>query len=32
MKGIPSSIFNWYNKKLKGFRKGELTVLTGSTG
>eukprot|EP00826_Nyctotherus_ovalis_P039940 TRINITY_DN387_c0_g1_i13.p1 TRINITY_DN387_c0_g1~~TRINITY_DN387_c0_g1_i13.p1 ORF type:complete len:791 (+),score=198.92 TRINITY_DN387_c0_g1_i13:903-3275(+) len=30
-KGVLSS-FEWFNKKLKGFRKGELTVLTGGTG
>ena len=30
--GIMSKSFDWYNKKTKGFRKGELTVLTGSTG
>jgi len=30
-KGILSS-FEWFNKKVKGFRKGELTVLTGGTG
>jgi len=30
-KGVLSS-FDWFNKKIKGFRKGELTVLTGGTG
>jgi twinkle protein len=23
---------SWYNKKTKGFRRGELSILTGSTG
>eukprot|EP01022_Parablepharisma_sp_SALTPOND_P033138 TRINITY_DN88208_c1_g1_i1.p1 TRINITY_DN88208_c1_g1~~TRINITY_DN88208_c1_g1_i1.p1 ORF type:complete len:655 (-),score=104.66 TRINITY_DN88208_c1_g1_i1:1386-3350(-) len=30
-KGVLSS-FEWFNKKIKGFRKGEITVLTGGTG
>mmetsp|Transcript_19306 Transcript_19306/g.35559 ORF Transcript_19306/g.35559 Transcript_19306/m.35559 type:complete len:628 (+) Transcript_19306:3543-5426(+) len=30
--GIMSKSFNWYNEKTKGFRRGELTVFTGSTG
>ena len=30
--GIMCKSFDWFNKKTKGFRKGELTVLTGSTG
>lgn len=30
--GIMSNCFEWYNKKTKGFRKGELTVVTGGTG
>lgn len=24
--------FPWYNEKTKGFRRGELTILTGGTG
>lgn len=31
-KGILSNSFDWFNKKVKGFRKGELTVVTGGTG
>ena len=27
--GIMCDSFNWYNQKTKGFRKGELTVITG---
>ena len=30
--GIMCTSFNWYNQKTKGFRKGELTILTGGTG
>ena len=30
--GIMSGSFNWYNEKTKGFRRGELTILTGPTG
>jgi twinkle protein len=30
--GMMCRSFDWFNKKTKGFRKGELTVLTGSTG
>ena len=32
LSGIPSRYFSFYNKTLKGFRKGELTVITGATG
>ena len=30
--GIQSQYFTFYNRTLKGFRKGELTLLTGATG
>ncbi|OMJ81488.1 hypothetical protein SteCoe_18056 [Stentor coeruleus] len=30
--GLMSKSFDWYNQKTKGFRKGELTILTGGTG
>jgi twinkle protein len=30
--GLQSDYFRFYNKKLKGFRRGELTILTGGTG
>lgn len=30
--GIKSKQFNFYNKTLKGFRKGEVTLITGATG
>ena len=30
--GIKSRNFPWFNKSLKGFRRGELTILTGNTG
>ena len=30
--GIMSQTMDWYNSKTKGFRRGELTVLTGPTG
>lgn len=30
--GLMSKSFAWYNQKTKGFRKGELTILTGGTG
>ena len=30
--GIMCSSFDWYNKKTKGFRKGELSIITGGTG
>ena len=32
LSGIPSNQFEFYNKTLKGFRKGELTLITGATG
>jgi twinkle protein len=32
LSGIQSSQFNFYNKTLKGFRRGELTLITGATG
>lgn len=31
-KGVLSNSFAWYNQRIKGFRKGELTILTGGTG
>lgn len=30
--GIMSNSFKWFNEKTKGFRRGELTILTGGTG
>ena len=30
--GVPSNCFTFFNRTLKGLRKGELTVLTGATG
>jgi twinkle protein len=30
--GLMCSSFNWYNQKTKGFRKGELSIITGATG
>jgi twinkle protein len=30
--GLPSISFDFYNKKIKGLRKGEMTILTGGTG
>jgi len=30
--GIKSRYFPWFNDMLKGFRRGELTILTGQTG
>jgi twinkle protein len=30
--GIMSKDFTWYNQKTKGFRRGELSIVTGSTG
>lgn len=30
--GIMTKSFKWFNEKTKGFRKGELSILTGSTG
>lgn len=30
--GIKSQYFNFYNKTLKGFRRGEFTLITGATG
>jgi twinkle protein len=32
LSGIQSTQFNFYNKTLKGFRRGELTLITGATG
>jgi len=32
LSGIHSTQFNFYNKTLKGFRRGELTLITGATG
>lgn len=31
-RGVPSQYFPFYNKYLKGLRKGELTILTGASG
>jgi len=30
--GIMCNSFKWYNEKTKGFRRGELSIVTGSTG
>jgi hypothetical protein len=30
--GIKSSFFPWFNRTLKGFRRGEFTIFTGPTG
>ncbi|CAG9330914.1 unnamed protein product [Blepharisma stoltei] len=30
--GIMSNSFKWFNEKTKGFRRGELSILTGGTG
>ena len=30
--GLKSTYFPWYNKIVKGFRRGELTIFTGPTG
>jgi len=30
--GIKSSYFNFFNKTLKGLRKGEFTLITGASG
>lgn len=32
IQGIKSKQFNFYNKTLKGFRRGEFTLITGATG
>lgn len=32
LQGVPAPNFAFYNKTIKGFRKGELTILTGATG
>lgn len=32
LEGIPSTAFSFYNRKLKGFRTGELSILSGGTG
>lgn len=32
LSGVSSQNFTFFNKTVKGFRKGELTVLTGATG
>jgi len=32
LSGIQSKYFEFYNRTLKGFRRGEVTVLTGATG
>ena len=30
--GIKSKYFKWYNRLIKGFRRGELSIFTGPTG
>ena len=30
--GVKSTFFSWFNRTLKGFRKGEFTIFTGPTG
>ena len=30
--GVKNRYFTWFNDILKGFRRGELTILTGQTG
>ena len=30
--GIPSTVLPFFNKRVKGFRPGELTILSGGTG
>jgi len=30
--GVKSQYFRWFNTKIKGFRRGEMTILTGPTG
>ena len=32
MQGVRSQYFKFFNKTLKGLRKGELTVMTGASG
>jgi twinkle protein len=32
LQGTKSQYFEFYNKTLKGLRKGELTILTGASG
>lgn len=32
LSGVQSKYFHFFNRTLKGFRKGELSVLTGATG
>jgi len=32
LSGVTSNEFRWFNKTLKGLRKGEMTIWTGSTG
>jgi len=32
LSGVQSKYFTFYNRTLKGFRRGEMTVLTGATG
>lgn len=32
MQGVKSQYFTFYNKCLKGMRKGELSILTGASG
>lgn len=32
LSGVPSKYFTFFNRTFKGFRKGELTILTGATG
>lgn len=30
--GVKSEFFSWFNRKMKGFRRGEFTIVTGATG
>jgi twinkle protein len=32
IKGVSSRNMPWFNRLMKGFRRGELTILTGKTG
>jgi twinkle protein len=32
LSGIQSKYFTFFNRTLKGFRRGELTLITGATG
>jgi twinkle protein len=30
--GVKNRYFHWFNSMMKGFRRGELTIITGQTG